>query len=158
MLVVGQPTAVDPSRAPAGKHVLWIQVRALPAEIRGDAAGVIAAGDWDEVKERYADRIIALVERYAPGLSRHILARAVFSPRDLERENPNLIGGDSLSGSHHLDQFFLFRPIAGWSRYRTPLAGLFLVGAATWPGAGVGAGSGFLLGRALAGEPTAGAR
>ena len=81
-----------------------------------------------------------------------------FRPGIFERENPNLIGGDSLSGSHHLDQFFLFRPIAGWSRYRTPLAGLFLVGAATWPGAGVGAGSGFLLGRALAGDPTAGAR
>ena len=39
VLVVGQPTAIDPSRAPAGKHVLWVQVRVLPAEIHGDAAG-----------------------------------------------------------------------------------------------------------------------
>ncbi len=43
VLVVGQPTAIDPSRAPEGKHILWVQVRALPAEIRGDAAGKIAA-------------------------------------------------------------------------------------------------------------------
>ncbi|TGV05275.1 NAD(P)/FAD-dependent oxidoreductase, partial [Mesorhizobium sp. M8A.F.Ca.ET.173.01.1.1] len=47
VLVVGQPTAVDPSRAPEGKHVLWVQVRMLPAEILGDAAGKIAPGHWD---------------------------------------------------------------------------------------------------------------
>jgi phytoene dehydrogenase-like protein len=155
VLVVGQPTAVDASRAPQAKHVLWVQVRVLPAEAKGDAAGTIAPGDWDAIKERYADRAIALIERYAPGLSAHILARAVFSPKDLERENPNLIGGDSLGGSHHLDQYFLFRPIAGWSRYKTPLKGLYLVGASTWPGAGVGAGSGFLLGKMLAGGAVA---
>ena len=37
-LVVGQPTAIDPSRAPPGQHVLWVQVRVLPSRIRGDAA------------------------------------------------------------------------------------------------------------------------
>jgi phytoene dehydrogenase-like protein len=69
---------------------------------------------------------------------------------DLERENPNLIGGDNLSGSHRLDQNFLFRPVAGWSRYKTPVKKLYLCGASTWPGAGTGAGSGYLLGRQLA--------
>ena len=39
LLVVGQPTAIDPSRAPEGKHVLWVQVRVVPAMIAGDAAG-----------------------------------------------------------------------------------------------------------------------
>jgi phytoene dehydrogenase-like protein len=151
VLVVGQPTAIDASRAPAGKHVLWVQVRVLPAVINGDAARKIAATQWDEVKEAYADRVIAVIERYAPGFSARILGRAVFSPLDLERMNPNLIGGDSLSGSHHLDQNFVFRPTFGWSRYKTPIAGLFMVGAATWPGAGVGAGSGFMLAKMLAG-------
>jgi phytoene dehydrogenase-like protein len=150
VLVVGQPTAIDPSRAPPGRHVLWVQVRVLPATIRGDAAGQIGATHWDEAKDAYADRVIALIERYAPGLSGKILGRAVLSPLDLERENPNLIGGDSLSGSHHLDQNFLFRPAFGWSRYKTPLRGLYMVGAATWPGAGVGAGSGFMLAKMLA--------
>ena len=152
VLVVGQPTAIDPSRAPEGKHVLWVQVRVLPAAIKGDEAGEIAASNWDETKEPYADRVIALIERYAPGLSAKILARAVLSPLDLERENPNLIGGDSLSGSHHLDQNYMFRPAFGWSRYKTPVRDLYMVGAATWPGAGVGAGSGFMLARMLAGE------
>src|SRR5262249_55460508 len=136
VLVVGQPTAIDPSRAPAGRHVLWVQVRVLPSRILGDAAGEIRAGEWDEVKEIYADRVIRLTERYAPGLRSHILARAVLSPDDLERDNPNLVGGDSVSGSHHLDQNFLFRPAFGWSRYRTPITRLFMVGASTWPGAG----------------------
>jgi phytoene dehydrogenase-like protein len=151
VLVVGQPTAIDATRAPPGKHVLWVQVRVLPASIEGDAAGEIAATGWDEAKEAYADRVIALIERYAPGLSAKILSRAVLSPLDLERENPNLMGGDSLSGSHHLDQNFVFRPVFGWSRYKTPVPNLFLVGAATWPGAGVGAGSGFMLAKMLAG-------
>lgn len=151
-LVVGQPTAIDPSRAPEGKHVLWVQVRVLPADIRGDAAGEIEGKDWDAIKDIYADRVLALLERYAPGLKRKILGRSVFSPVDLERENPNLIGGDNLSGSHHLDQNFLFRPVAGYSRYKTPVKNLYLCGASTWPGAGTGAGSGFMLASMLAGK------
>ena len=149
VVVVGQPTAIDPSRAPPGKHILWIQVRVLPAIIRGDAAGKIEGKDWADIKEAYADRVMAILESYAPGFAPKILGRAVFSPLDLERENPNLLGGDNLGGSHHLSQNFLFRPVAGWSRYKTPVDGLYLVGASTWPGAGVGAGSGFMLAKML---------
>ena len=150
-LVVGQPTAIDSSRAPSGKHVLWVQVRVLPANIRGDASGRIAARNWDDAKEAYADRVLDILEGYAPGLRGKALGRSVVSPLDLERENPNLIGGDSLSGSHHLDQNFFMRPVAGWSRYRTPVRNLYLCGASTWPGAGTGAGSGFMLAKMLAG-------
>jgi phytoene dehydrogenase-like protein len=150
-LVIGQPTAIDPSRAPAGRHVLWVQVRVLPSRIRGDAAGAINGTAWDAIKEAYADRVIGIIERYAPGLTADILGRAVLSPLDLERDNPNLVDGDSLSGSHHLDQNFFFRPAFGWSRYRTPIERLFMVGASTWPGGGTGAGSGFMLAKALAG-------
>jgi phytoene dehydrogenase-like protein len=149
ILVVGQPTAIDPSRAPQGRHILWIQLRVLPAVIRGDAAGQISSRDWAEIKDAYADRAMAILENYAPGFHSKVLGRAIFSPRDLENENPNLLGGDSLGGSHHLNQNFLFRPAPGWSRYRTPLDGLYLVGASTWPGAGVGAGSGFMLAKML---------
>jgi phytoene dehydrogenase-like protein len=150
-LVVGQPTAIDPSRAPEGKHILWVQVRVLPAEIRGDAKGEISATNWDDAKEAYAERVLDILEAYAPGLRRLVLARAVWSPVDLECENPNLIGGDNLSGSHHLDQNFFLRPVAGHSRYKTPVKGLYLCGASTWPGAGTGAGSGFMLAKMLAG-------
>ncbi|MER8680902.1 NAD(P)/FAD-dependent oxidoreductase [Mesorhizobium sp. M1405] len=152
VLVVGQPTAVDASRAPDGKHVLWVQVRMLPAEIVGDAAGTIAAAHWDEVKEHYAERVLDIIERYAPGLRRRILGRAVFSPIDLERENPNLVGGDQICGSHHLAQNFLFRPARGYAGWNTPVSNLHVTGAATWPGAGTGAASGFMLAQQLGGR------
>jgi phytoene dehydrogenase-like protein len=150
-LVVGQPTAIDSSRAPVGHHILWVQVRVLPSQIRGDAAEIISGNNWDDIKEAYADRVIGIIERYAPGFAAKILARTVLSPLDLERDNPNLVGGDSLGGSHHLDQNFLFRPAYGWSRYRTPIDRLYMVGASTWPGAGTSAGSGFMLAKMLAG-------
>jgi phytoene dehydrogenase-like protein len=148
-LVVGQPTAVDPSRAPDGKHVLWVQVRMVPGRIRGDAAGEITATDWDEAKDIYAGRVLRQIEEYAPGLRASVLARHVLSPLDLERANPNLVGGDQLGGSMHPAQNFFLRPFAGWSRYRTPLENLYVCGAGTWPGAGVSAGSGHLLGKML---------
>jgi phytoene dehydrogenase-like protein len=150
VLVVGQPTAIDPSRAPDGRHVLWVQVRVLPKHVAGDAAGKITGRDWTSIKGAYADRVLDLIAQHAPDLRRRILGRAVFSPDDLEAENPCLVGGDNLSGSHHLDQNFLFRPVAGYSRYQTPLARLHMCGAATWPGAGTGAGSGYLLAKRLA--------
>jgi phytoene dehydrogenase-like protein len=152
VIVVGQPTAIDPSRAPEGKHVLWLQVRMVPGDIKGDAAGEIEGRDWESVRERVADRAIAILERYAPGMGERILGRSVFSPLDLEREDPNLVGGDQICGSHHLNQNFLFRPVPGAADWRTPVKNFHLSGAATWPGAGVGAGSGFMLARQLAGN------
>ena len=151
VLVVGQPTAADPSRAPEGKHVLWIQVRPLPASIKGDARREIDGADWDGIKESYADRVIDKLAEYAPDIAGKILARTVMTPKDLERSNPNLVGGDSVCGSHHLYQNYFMRPFPGWSRYKTPIRNLYMVGAATWPGAGVGAGSGRLLGKMLTG-------
>ena len=124
----------------------------LPKHVKGDAAGRITGTDWSTIKDAYAERVLDLIETHAPGLRARILGRAVVSPDDLEAENPCLVGGDNLSGSHQLDQNFLFRPVAGYSRYRMPLAGLYMCGAATWPGAGTGAGSGYLLGRMLAGR------
>ena len=148
-LVVGQPTAVDPSRAPNGKHVLWIQVRVVPGTILGDAAGTIESRGWDNAREPYADRVLDIIEDYAPGIRDKVLARHVLTPADLEADNPNLIGGDSLGGSHHLMQHFFLRPFPGWTKYRTPVKDLYMCGAGTWPGAGVGAGSGHLLGKRL---------
>ena len=148
-LVVGQPTVSDPTRAPAGKHVLWIQVRVLPLEIRGDASGVISGKNWDEISEQYADRIIENLEKYAPGLKQLILSRKVLSPVDLERYNPNLIKGDSLGGSHHPAQFFFLRPTPGWIRHRTPIKSLFICGSGTWPGGGVGGGSGLMVSKLI---------
>src|SRR5690606_40699116 len=133
-----------------GRHLLWVQVRVLPAQIKGDALNQIEGRDWDSCGQAYAERVLDLIEQYAPGIRGKILASHVMTPADLERENASLIGGDSLGGSHHLDQNFVFRPVAGYSRYRTPVKSLYLCGASTWPGAGTGAGSGFMLANMLA--------
>lgn len=151
VMVVGQPTVLDPSRAPEGKHVLWVQVRVLPATVKGDALGELEPAHWDALKDRYADRVLDIIESYAPGLRKKILGKSIFSPLDLEREDPNLVGGDQICGSHHLSQNFFFRPVPGYARWNTPVSKLHLVGAATWPGAGVGAASGFMLAQQLAG-------
>ncbi|SPJ25441.1 phytoene desaturase family protein [Palleronia abyssalis] len=149
VIVVGQPTAVDPSRAPDGKHVLWVQVRMVPGTIRGDAADKIDARDWATVKDAYAERVLDIMEGYAPGLRAQILGKHIQSPEDLEADNPNLVGGDQICGSHHPAQNFLFRPVPGFSDGSTPIKRLWLAGAATWPGAGTGAGSGTLLAKRL---------
>jgi phytoene dehydrogenase-like protein len=154
MLVVGQTTAVDPSRARGEPGaVLWVQVRALPARIRGDGAGEIEPADWGEVADRYGDRVMAKLERYAPGIGELVLDRAVLTPEDLERHNPNLAGGDSIAGSMHLRQNFLFRPLALLSDYETGVDGLLMVGAATWPGPGVNALSGYNVAQKLLAPP-----
>ena len=145
VLVVGQPTVLDPSRAPAGKHILWVQVRMVPGAIQGDAAGQIAARDWPSAKAPMTERVLDILESYAPGLQAKMLGQAVQTPAELEAENPNLVGGDQICGSHHPWQNFIFRPVRGYADWRTPVRDLYLIGAGTWPGAGVGAGSGTML-------------
>jgi phytoene dehydrogenase-like protein len=151
-LVVGQTTAIDPSRAPAGGHVLWVQVRMVPSRIEGDATGSIEARRWEDAKQPLAERVLDKLERYAPGARDLLLDRTVLGPDDLERDNPNLVGGDSVGGSHHLSQNLIFRPVPGWSSYRTPVDHLWMVGAGTWPGAGVNAISGRLVAEMITAE------
>jgi phytoene dehydrogenase-like protein len=157
-VVVGQPLVVDDSRAPGGKGMLWIQLQELPWHVKGDAAGELDVGDgtWDEsLRERYADRIQARIARHVPNLESSILRRVVLSPADLRAANINLEHGDPYSGSLALDQNFLWRPFARQPGHRTPIDGLFQIGASTWPGPGLGAGSGTLVAKALLQPPVA---
>ncbi|MES2433664.1 MAG: NAD(P)/FAD-dependent oxidoreductase [Pseudomonadota bacterium] len=152
ILVVGQPTTVDPSRAPAGQHTLWLQIRMAPGVIQGDAKGEIAAKDWAEAAGPFAQRALDILEAYAPGTRAKILGQRIVPPTELESDNPNLVGGDQVCGSHHLAQNFLFRPVRGHADGSTPIQNLHLTGAAVWPGAGLGAGSGYLLAQKLTGK------
>jgi phytoene dehydrogenase-like protein len=154
-IAVGQPVAVDPSRAPAGSSILWIQLHELPPRPRGDAAGVIDVrdGTWTEtLRESYADRIQARLAHQVPNLESALLQRAVLSPADLEAANLNLIGGDMYAGSLALDQSAIWRPRLGMRGHRTPIRGLYLVGASTQPGPGLGAGSGTIVADELLGR------
>jgi phytoene dehydrogenase-like protein len=149
LLIVSQPTSVDPTRAPAGRHIARIHSRAFPAEIGGDAAGVIGQTDWRSARDYVADRLIDQLAEHAPNVRAATLARHVMSPSDLEAENPNFIGGDCASGSQHISQSYMFRPLLGWSRYRTPIGKLFMTGSSTWPGSGIHGASGHLAAQEL---------
>lgn len=152
-IVCGQPAALDPSRVPAGKGLLWLQLQELPPVIRGDAAGEIpvpADGAWTEaVREAYADRIVARVAAHVENLEGNIIARTVLSPADLEAININLVGGDPYGGACTLDQFMLWRPLRALKNHDTPVKGLYHIGASTHPGPGLGGGSGYLVASAL---------
>jgi phytoene dehydrogenase-like protein len=151
-VVVGQPMAIDPSRAPEGRWILWIQLQEVPSRPKGDAAGGldVADGFWTEdLRERYADRIQARIAAHAPNFESSILRRVVLSPADIEDANPNMPGGDIYSGSCALDQNLLWRPRPGLPGHRTAVDGLWHIGASTHPGPGLGAGSGTLVAKEL---------
>ena len=152
-ICVGQPTALDPSRAPEGNAILWLQLPEAPRILKGDAKGEIATpadGRWTtEIREAYADRIEALLARHIEEFPAHVIARKAYSPADLEALNVNLVGGDPYGGHCGIDQFFLWRPFSGSVNHETSVPGLYLIGASAHPGPGLGGGSGFLLANSL---------
>ena len=123
-MLLGQQSLADPSRAPAGMHTAWGYTH-LPS-----------GRDWSGDLDRQVERMEAQVERFAPGFRDRILARHVQGPADLQRHNANLVDGDVGGGSYRLDQL-VFRPIPAIFPYRTPIAGLYLCSASTFPGAAV---------------------
>jgi phytoene dehydrogenase-like protein len=123
-MLLGQQSIADPSRAPAGRHTAWAYTHG-PHTV-----------DWEAERDRHVDRMEAHVERFAPGFRERILARHVLGPADLQRRNANLIGGDVGGGSYSLDQV-IFRPVPSLAPYRTPIHGLYIGSAATFPGGAV---------------------
>lgn len=122
-LILGQQSLADETRAPAGRHTAWAYAR-------------IPAGLSDRELALHAERMEAQIERFAPSFRNRILARHVLEPAQMERENPNLVGGDIGGGSYALDQMLL-RPAPALSPYRTPVRGLYLASASTFPGGSV---------------------
>lgn len=150
------PSNVDPARAPEGQAVARLQLLDLPPHPRADAAGEIAVGDdgWSEdVLERFADRAVEIAGRHIPNLPGAVLGRAIVGPRQISAFNPNSgPDGDPYGGRHDLSQSYLMRPLPGAPSHATPVPRLYMLGAATWPGHGVGGGSGRIVARMLLGE------
>ncbi len=119
LVVSAQPSLIDPSRAPAGRHTFWAYAH-VPNGWPGDLT----------------DAIEAQIERFAPGFRDLVLARAASPPAELERYNANLLGGDIADGAVSGRQA-LFRPVLTAVPYATPDPAVFLCSAATPPGPGV---------------------
>ncbi len=128
MLIVGQQSLADSSRAPAGGHTLWVETH-VPTRPR--------AGTWAECRDRFTDHVLDRLEAFAPGVRSHIVGSSVHTPPDFEAHNPNLVGGDLGGGTMGLQQQLVFRPVRGWFRYATPVKGLYICSASAHPGGGV---------------------
>ncbi len=118
-VLVAQQSLFDPGRAPPGKHTLWAYCH-VP-----NGSGV----DMGE-------RIEAQIERFAPGFGALVTARRAMGPADMERHNPNYVGGDINGGMQDLRQLFT-RPAVRPVPYATPDPGIFICSASTPPGGGV---------------------
>lgn len=129
VLEITLPTSLDDTIAPRGKHLMSIFVQYAPYRLAD-------GGDWDGIKEAFADRCIDLLAHYAPNVPGAVVHRQVLSPVDLERTF-GLTGGNIMQGAMSLNQLFFRRPVPGWADHRTPVAGLYLCGAASHPGGGV---------------------
>ena len=116
-VLVAQPTVMDASRAPAGKHVAWAYCH-VP---NGSKFDMLA-------------RLEAQIMRFAPRFQEVILERKVWNTADLEQRDANLVGGDINGGLADWRQFFM-RPT--WRQYTTPLKNVFLCSSSTPPGGGV---------------------
>ncbi len=138
-LQVRIPSLADSSLAPAGKSVMSVHMQYAPRRLR--------SGEWDVAgRESLGDRVMATLEEYAPGISRMVVGKQVLTPLDLETEY-SLPEGNVYHGELTLDQILFMRPVAGSSRYATPVPGLFLCGSGSHPGGGIAGGAGFLAAR-----------
>ena len=122
-------SALDQSLAPPGRHTVYIWGQYYPYRLAGEH-------DWEGLRERVADDLVARVGAYAPNLPGAIRARYVETPVDLERRF-GLRRGNCMHLDLTLDQMFTLRPLPELSSYRTPVKGLYLTGASTHPIGGV---------------------
>jgi phytoene dehydrogenase-like protein len=118
-VLVAQGSLFDDARAPAGRHTLWAYCH-VPNGSRRDMS----------------EAIVRQIERFAPGFRASILASHTMTAVDVERYDPNFVGGDIATGVQDLRQLFT-RPVARRDPYATPDARLFICSAATPPGGGV---------------------
>ncbi|HET9111631.1 MAG TPA: NAD(P)/FAD-dependent oxidoreductase [Ktedonobacterales bacterium] len=119
LTLVAQQSLFDPTRAPQGKQTLWAYCH-------------VPNGSPVDMTER----IEAQIERFAPGFRERVLVRHVSGPADLERYNPNYVGGDINGGLQDFAQLFT-RPTLSLDPYRTPVEGLYICSSSTPPGGGV---------------------
>jgi len=138
LVVAWNDSMVDPSRAPAGKHLKKFVVLGVPHEIAGDATGTVSARDWPAAKGQYADYLLSTIDAtYMPGLKDHILKYTVHSPLDLERTLSSAVHGTIGHGALLPYQKGSMRPIPELGGYRTPVPNVYLCGSGSHPGAGV---------------------
>jgi phytoene dehydrogenase-like protein len=128
-VLLAQQSLFDPTRAPEGKHTVWAYCH-VP---NGSEVDMTA-------------RIERQIERFAPGFGERVLARRAWGTADLERWNPNLVGGDINGGFMDVRQLFA-RPMIRPNPYSASAPGLYLCSSSTPPGGAVHGLCGFMAAR-----------
>lgn len=134
------PSILDPSLAPPGAHVMSIYAHYAPFRLR--------QSDWVSSKDRLLQRVLATLERFAPGMGPLVVAAEVITPAELDTVF-GFHGGHVFHGELALDQLAMMRPVLGYGRYHSPIRGLFLCGAGTHPGGFLTGASGKLAARQI---------
>jgi phytoene dehydrogenase-like protein len=119
---------VDPGLVTEGRHVLTCFVQFLPYAPRNSS--------WDQQRDTLGDMVIERIGRYAPNVPDSLIAKKIYTPKDLE-DTFGITEGNIFHGDINMGQLFFMRPLPGWAQYRTPIDGLYLCGAGTHPGGGV---------------------
>ena len=130
-VLVAQQSLFDRTRAPAGKHTGWAYCH-------------VPNGSGTDMTQAIESQI----ERFAPGFKDTIVGRSSMNSTDMERHNPNYVGGDINGGMQHLGQVF-FRPVASLDPYHTGAGNLYLCSSSTPPGGGVHGMCGFHAARSV---------
>lgn len=132
-LDVTVPSVLDSTLAPSGAHVMSIYAHYTPYQLRD--------GRWPGMNEVVLKRVLSTLEHFAPGIDSQVVAAEVISPVELASQY-GLHGGHIFHGELALDQLANMRPVLGYSRYESPISGLFLCSAGTHPGGFMSGGSG----------------
>ena len=124
-LYLHAPTRTDASLAPPGCECFYV-LSPVP-NLRGGQ-------DWDEIKEEYADRIFASLEKdhLVPDLRKHLKSKIIFTPKDFETKL-DAYAGTAFQFEPTLTQSAWFRP----HNKSEDVGNLYFVGAGTHPGAGL---------------------
>jgi phytoene dehydrogenase-like protein len=140
MIECTMATALDNTLAPPGKHIMSMFVQYAPYHLKGTT--------WDVEKDKFADRCFDILNEYAPNFKASVIDKLVIPPPDMERMW-GITGGNIMQGTMSLSSMFSLRPTAGFAKYRTPITGLYLCGAAAHPGGGVMGAAGYNAAREI---------
>ncbi|HEX2281748.1 MAG TPA: NAD(P)/FAD-dependent oxidoreductase [Thermomicrobiales bacterium] len=121
-------TATEEGLTPPGKHTMSLFVQYAPYDL--------AEGSWDQRRDEIGANIIDTLAMYAPNIPNAIEHLEVLGPPDIERII-GITGGNIFHGEILPDQMFGYRPVPGFSDYRTPIDRLYLCGSGAWPGGAV---------------------
>lgn len=132
------PTVFDPLQAPRGKHAASVYLP-VPYQLKGKKPE-----DWVKLKNNFMESVLKIWRRYATNLTdENIEMKVAMDPHYIAGRWPNMRRGSVWVARKIATQLGAQRPIEQIAGYRTPIAGLYQVGAAMHPADAVIAGSGY---------------